>query len=381
MFSGQWTTCYFKRYESASARQRKVELDVSQSSICGLSSPVLAPTEPNWTWDYTGITTDQLVGLTDAQLAEFDPLAVNLIVAREIPSLANLELSRYQEQVNAWAREFAGRCLPQWEKCFHECPQDFRDDIRFFRLGMLAQFLDQHIGVTYNEDQRGALRTRYLSGSDLFINGLLDRFQGTCANMAVLHVAMAWRMGWPVSIACIGEHKLVRYDDGQVIHNIEPTETKRGGFSSKSDEQYIAAKQMTKAALSCGSDLRALTPRERLAVFIGLRGRHYRDLLLESGDENFLNLAERDYLLARYLFPAHRVHNRELVFLTACLGGHRFEAHEPGHPNSYDGLLRELHAYENGCHVCQRPMPIRSRRGQSPFEPGGDPIERKLEEE
>ena len=214
----------------------------------GLSSPVTVPAQPNWTLDCSGITTDQLIGLPDEQLAEFDPLAVNLIVAREIPSLSKLDISRYQMQVNSWAQDFRSRCLPYWETFFHRAPQDFRNDIRYFRLGMVAQYLDQQIGISYNEQQRRRTSIRYTDPSDLFLNGVLDTLQGTCGNMATLHVAFGWRMGWPVSLACMHSHYLVRYDDGEVTHNLEPTDTGRGGFGSNLDCEYIEQKHISQQA-------------------------------------------------------------------------------------------------------------------------------------
>lgn len=69
----------------------------------GLSSPVLVLAKPNWSLDYSGVTTDHLIGLTDEQLAGLDPLTVNLIVAKDIPRLADLDISHYQNQINAWA--------------------------------------------------------------------------------------------------------------------------------------------------------------------------------------------------------------------------------------------------------------------------------------
>src|SRR5262245_47550864 len=80
----------------------------------GLSSPVLVPVQPNWCLDYSDVTTEQLIGLSDEQLAGLDPLAVNLVVAKGTPRLANLEIRHYQEQMNAWALEFADRYLPFW---------------------------------------------------------------------------------------------------------------------------------------------------------------------------------------------------------------------------------------------------------------------------
>jgi hypothetical protein len=290
---------------------------------------------------------------------------VNLIVAKGISRHAELDIRPYQEQVNAWAYDFQSRWLPYWESYFPNDAECFRNDIRFFRLGMLANYLDQIIGITYKDDQRDAIRIRYLNPDDLFLNGVLDTLQGTCGNMAALHVAIGWRMGWAVSMACINSHYIVRYDDGEVIHNVEATFTGGGGFSSKFDHNYIKERGLSQRALTCGSDLRALTPHERLGVFVGLRARHYRDLSIETCDRNQLRFAEREYLLARYLFPAHRLHNRELVFATAVMGAERFESIELGHPDSYLQLLNELEEFADGRDPIHEPMPPVAQSGDS----------------
>ena len=96
----------------------------------GLSSPVIVPAEIDWQRDYSRTTLAELVGMSDDELAAVDPLAMNLIVAKGLRALAELDIGRYQDFLNALTMDFARRCLPHWEKFFHEAPQDFRDDLR-----------------------------------------------------------------------------------------------------------------------------------------------------------------------------------------------------------------------------------------------------------
>ena len=88
--------------------------------------------------------------------------------------------------------------------------------------------------------------------------------------------------------------------------------------------------------------MRALTPRERLGIFIGLRGRHYRDLGNEHSDRVYLRLAEQDFLLARYLFPAQRVLHLRGVTLNLLSSDERFKSDEAGHSDTFGMLMREL---------------------------------------
>src|SRR5262245_32062052 len=53
---------------------------------------------------YSKLTAADLAHMTDAQLEAMDPLAMNLIVARELPPLQNLDIARYSATVDDWAR-------------------------------------------------------------------------------------------------------------------------------------------------------------------------------------------------------------------------------------------------------------------------------------
>jgi len=78
----------------------------------------------------------------------------------------------------------------------------------------------------------------------------MDTRQGTCGNMATLHVALGWRLGWPVSLACVRSHYICRYDDGGVTYNIEATQAGYGGFKSDPDEYLIEHHALPPKAIS-----------------------------------------------------------------------------------------------------------------------------------
>ncbi len=95
----------------------------------------------------------QLLACSDAELARVDPLVMNLLVARSIPGLADLDIPRYQSQADQWAEDVRRR-LPAAEKVFRRTPRDWKDDVNFFRLGVLCGYLEHEAGIAYNEDQR-----------------------------------------------------------------------------------------------------------------------------------------------------------------------------------------------------------------------------------
>ena len=310
----------------------------------GLSSPVLVRPHDDAGGAGVDFTLGQLVAMSDDQLAVIDPLAMNLVVAKGVPSLAGLDIGHYRDIVDNWVLDLTRRCLPSWEPYFHHAPQDYRDDLRYFRLGMVCQYLECEVGIQYNPDQREAQGILYTDPSDLFLNGVLDTHEGTCGNMAALHVAIGWRMGWPVSLACVGSHYILRFDDGRMTFNIEATHSGYGGFKSDPDEYLIEERHIPPIALSCGSELRALRPREMLGVFVGLRARHLQDVGRQLGRDDLILASEPDWLLARHLLPTNRTIYRNQMAISALRGDTLFEPCEAGHPNTFAGCLSELRA-------------------------------------
>lgn len=308
----------------------------------GLSSPVVVANQIDRTRDYSQWTVGHLLGMPAEELAAVDPVAINLIVAKGVPALADLDIRHYQNVVDAWVADFTQRCLPHWEPFFYEAPEQFKNDIRYFRLGMVCQYLDLEIGIEYNRDQREAQAVYYTNPSDLFLNGVIDTRTGTCGNMAALQVAFGWRLGWPVSLACVNSHFILRYDDGETIYNIEPTQSGRGGFKSDPDEYLIETKQLSSVAIESGSDLRALRPHEMLGAFVGLRARHLQDLGLRAGSKAKLLALEPDWLLARRLFPTSRLLYKNQMVVSSLRGDSLFAPYEPGHPNTYAAFLAEM---------------------------------------
>lgn len=270
---------------------------------------------------------------SDEEFARADPLVMNLLVAKSIPSLSKLDIPHFARLRDSWAEAIAER-LPDAEKVFRQSPDEWKNDINFFRLGILCGFLEHEVGIAYIEDQRYVKTIHYTDPSDLFLNGVMSTRRGTCGNLAALHVAIGWRLGWPVSLACVKSHYICRYDDGQVTHNIEATQAGYGGFKSDPDEDLIRQYDLPPIAISSGSDLRALKPREMLGVFIGLRARHMRDT-------NRPEEAEADYLLARRLFPNSRRLYIDAMALIVPRGATLFEGGEVGSPQSLSAWVAE----------------------------------------
>jgi len=150
--------------------------------------------------------------------------------------------------------------------------------------------------------------------------------------MPALHVAIGRRLGWPVTLACTNAHFVCRYDDGQHVYNVEATDTGRGGFAEGSDQDYVEKEGVSQKAIAVGSDLRRLTAREMLGVFVQARARYF-------ADTGKIDLAARDYALAFTQFPNNRKAYINLVGNLIETGEHLFAGNEHGHPASLAAYL------------------------------------------
>jgi len=292
---------------------------------------------------------DNFLSLSNDELGKVDPVVMNLVVAKGIPFLADLDIGRYVRLADGWAADVE-RTIPAGDVNFHRNPDCWKNDLDFSRLAIVWWYIEEALSVAYREDQREVCLAdqkrppgmregiRYADPTDLFLNGVMDKRRGTCANMALLFVSLCWRLGWPVRLACVGSHFIARYDDGTKVFNIEATLTGEGpgrGFSSPPDEHYLKEYSLPQRAIDCGSDLRAITPREMLGVFVGLRARHLENI-------NCFPEAEPDYLLARYLFPKNRQLYISQNQTSVQCSMDRFEPHEKGHPVELARWLQEV---------------------------------------
>src|SRR5437870_3742950 len=98
-----------------------------------------------------------MVALPSSELANVDPLEMNLLVASGIPRLAHLIIADYQQLADEWAGDVRRR-LPTVEIEFDKTPHDWKNDIHFFRLGFLCWYIDEVLGIRYREDQRTVTR-------------------------------------------------------------------------------------------------------------------------------------------------------------------------------------------------------------------------------
>ena len=254
-----------------------------------------------------------LIDAPNDELATVDPLVMNLLVAKELPALAHIDIDSYRSQADLWAEQIRRRLLTD-EREFHKTPNDWANCIHLFRLGVMCHHLDRSVGIAYKESHRNLKEVFYTDANDLFLTGVISDRRGTCGTMAALHLALGWRLGWPVTLTKVWWHCMLRFDNGQVIWNVETTDTGRGGFSCRDDADIIQKKEIAPEHIRSGSDLVTLTPRQVLGVFLGNLGRHHWDTMN-------VEAARIRFAQALRLYPQSRVYQHMLHRCDAFMGG------------------------------------------------------------
>lgn len=230
---------------------------------------------------YQAMAVSDLVALSDDELEAIDPLVINMIVAKVLPELVDIKFEKYVRIVDTWARRI-GDGLAAAEANGAMDPS-YEVDPNIWRAGGMAiAVAGRSIGITYTRD------VTLTDHADLFVPGMIETKEGTCSNMPMLHLAIGWRLGWPLKAVVTRDHMWCRWDDGVPgpddggsYFNLEATAASNegggwGGFSTPTDEQYIKDFQTPLKAIESGSDMVSLTARQTLGVLLQQRAGYWR---------------------------------------------------------------------------------------------------------
>ncbi len=246
-----------------------------------------------------------MAAMTDEELAAVDIAYINLLCATGLPGSESLNIPQCRQTLDQWAA-LVQRQTEKYLYKFQQNPKEYEGKEGYFRMLMLVTVLQQDLGVHYNMDR--VREVDFKRSQDLFVHGMINNQNGgTCTSMPVLYTAVARRLGYPVRLVLAKAHVLCRWDDGTVRFNIEGS---GDGMNSHPDEHYHTwPYPITAAEIERGEYLRALTPREELALFLAGRG-HCLD---ENGREAEAYVA---YAHAYELAPKQP---ENLVFLRRAL--------------------------------------------------------------
>ncbi|MBC2594873.1 hypothetical protein H5P28_11445 [Ruficoccus amylovorans] len=238
---------------------------------CGKNQPETAETPPVRPTSY-----EQLIALSDDDLAQVDVARMNLLCAEGLAGAEDLDVQAALWKLDRWARLAKAseeKYLPQ----FWANQARYDHSLAKFKAVNLALTIKEDLGCGYNLElvRSGVMSdvrsTRFFQNSkDLFLHGFLSEQQaGSCASLPVLMVALGRRLDYPVYLVACKGHLFCRWDDGKERFNIE---TAMQGVDSKPDSYYYRWPHPTnEAEAQAEGYLTNLTPRQELAVFAQLR--------------------------------------------------------------------------------------------------------------
>jgi hypothetical protein len=168
---------------------------------------------------------------------------LNLLCATGLRGAEHLNIQQDLDTLDAWARHVASETLRNFHR-FAKNPDEYGGSVASYRMMMLTTVLQQDFQAHYSLNRARPQLLGESESSDAFfadsrevlLHGLLggDR-AGTCSSLPVLYVAVAQRLGYPVSLAAAKGHLYVRYEDGDEHLNVEATSI---GYNSFPDDYY-----------------------------------------------------------------------------------------------------------------------------------------------
>jgi len=253
----------------------------------------------------------ELLKLTPEELDQVDIAEMNLLCATGLPGAEKIDIAKILTSLDAFAasvRYQTDRHLYRFNDPKYS--EHYKHSENVLRAEFLVQVLQEDCGVHYNLQRVRDLD--FTNSKDLFIHGLTGSNGGTCSSMPVLYVAVARRLGYPMSLALAPGHVLARWDapqgsDDPMKHfNVEGSGY---GFSPFDDEHYRSwPRKMTKQETQSGYYLRPLSGAEMLSAFLTTRGHCLLDTgRFEEAKQTYASaqrLSAKDPYLARFIGQA-----------------------------------------------------------------------------
>lgn len=188
-------------------------------------------------------TLAELLALPPGQLEHVDLAVLNLLCATGLRGAEHLNVQQDLDTLDAFSKHVAAETLRNFHR-FARNPDEYGGSLASYRMMMLTTVLQQDFQAHYSPNRTGPqLRGEsepndafFADSREVLLHGLLggDR-AGTCSSLPVLYVAVAQRLGYPVTLAAAKGHLYVRYEDGDEHLNVEATSI---GYNSYPDDHY-----------------------------------------------------------------------------------------------------------------------------------------------
>ena len=219
----------------------------------------------------------ELLALPPGQLEHVDLAVLNLLCATGLRGAEHLNVQQDLDTLDAFSKHVATETLRNFHR-FAKNPDEYGGSVASYRMMMLTTVLQQDFQAHYSPKRARPQLHGEWEPSDAFfadsrevlLHGLLggDR-AGTCSSLPVLYVAVAQRLGYPVSLAAAKGHLYVRYEDDDEHLNIEATSV---GYNSYPDDHYRKwPYPMSDAEVREYGLLRPKTKAEMLGAFLSIR--------------------------------------------------------------------------------------------------------------
>jgi len=143
------------------------------------------------------LTLKDYARMTEEERAKQDIGAVNLACAQGLPGADQIDVAGCLSWLDL-AKTNVEQATERWFVQFHRNPQKFENSEARFRARCLITVLQRDLGVKYNVAK---IPTDVpFDTADSFIHGVIQGPGGTCVTLAVVYVAVGWRLGYPPSI-------------------------------------------------------------------------------------------------------------------------------------------------------------------------------------
>lgn len=217
-------------------------------------------------------TLPELLAQDEATLPGMDLARMNLLCAQGLPGAEGMDIEAELAVLDRWAASVkfeTERAMPK----FYANPELYEHSEGYFRILMLITVLQQDFEVRYNPDR--IYSPDFTDCRDVFLHGLTqastgEHAGGTCVSMPVAYVAVARRLGYPVTLVTTKEHVFARWDGPNERFNIEGSGQ---GLITHDDDYYTTwPSELSPAERASGAYLRSLTPAQELGLFMSARG-------------------------------------------------------------------------------------------------------------
>lgn len=290
-----------------------------------IHSPIFhLPTLPVW---------QDLLSLTGAELAAYDPAVVNLACAIGLPGYEQIDVLRCLGWLDA-----ATDCVQRWteaglEEFFRPNPEEYNNSEAYFRVLGMAMALQKHCGVRYDPSKIGAGPEVPFEFHEQFIHGVVQGPGGTCATLPVVYASIGRRLGYPIRLVCTKQHLFARWDDPRTGERFN-IECAGQGFDDPPDDRYRAwPKPVEPGEEEAHGYLVSFTPKRELACAVGRRGYVFVDHKRHRE-------AVECFCLAAELTPQYATYPGCVLGVMALWKKHLEEQYPPRFPRRIDVMIR-----------------------------------------